>query len=314
VTLKEKLTASIEAHDRALFLGSSETAAILGISPWKTAYDVWESKQPGFVPEMPSEEKEKRFSRGKRLEPVILDQYQEESGAWITARNTRYFDEEFPFLTCEIDAEETDEQTGEITNLEVKSVAVFDAHNWGPPGTDEVPAYYAAQVMKNLLVSGRRKSKVVAWIGMDDMRVYLFERDEAVIATIREKEVNFWMNHVLTGVPPAIQSKDDALKMIAKLSGVTVQADFATLSAVERLTEVKAQQKEIEEECKALELKILTALATGTEGEPNKALLVDASGNQLASWNVQTRDGYTVKPTSFRVLRMKKQKESNHAR
>jgi hypothetical protein len=101
--------------------------------------------------------------------------------------------------------------------------------------------------------------------------------------------------------------------MIAKLSGVTVEADFATLSAVERLTEAKREKKAIEEECESLELKILTALASGTHGEPNKTLLVDAGGNQLASWNLQTRPGYTVKETSYRVLRLRKQREARIA-
>lgn len=308
MNLQQQLVASIELHDRALFLGSSDTAAVLGISPWRTAYDVWESKQPGFVPEPVSPEKQKLFDRGNRFEPVILDQYQEESGAWITARNTRYFDEEFPFLTSEVDAEETDEATGEITNVEIKSVAVFDAHNWGPSGTDEIPAYYAAQVMKSLMVTRRKRTKVVALIGLDDLRVYPIERDEEIIAAIRAKEVAFWNNHVLPGIPPAVQSKEDALKMIAKLSGVTVEADFATRSALERLIEARRERKLLDNECESLEIQILSALASGTEGEPNKALLVDTAGNQLASWNVQHRAGYVAQPVSFRVLRIKQPK------
>lgn len=295
-------------HDRSLYLGSSEIAAIIGLSPWKTAYEVWESKRPGFVPAYEPEDKAKRLSRGKRFEPVILDQYQEESGVWITALNTRYIDGEYPFITCEVDAEQTEESSGEISNVEIKSVAAFDSHNWGPSGTDEIPAYYAAQVMFTMMVTGRKQAIVAALIGLDDLRTYVINRDEDLIAYIRDKAVGFWMNHVVADIPPAIQSKDDALKMVSRFSGVTVEADEDTRMALDRLQSAKAEKKVLEEECDKLELKIHTAFANGTEGEPGKALLVDSAGNQLASWNIQNRDGFTVQPTSFRVLRIKKQK------
>jgi putative phage-type endonuclease len=304
----EQLKASIEAHDRAMYLGSSEIASVLGMSPWRTAYDVWESKQPGYVDYSYDEAREKRLSRGKRFEPVILDQYQEEYGAWITGRNLRYIDADYPFMTSEVDAEQTEESTGEVSNVEIKSVSHFAAGDWGSSGTDEIPAYYAAQVMFSLMVSGRDRSTVVALIGSDDLRVYPISRDEELIRAIRQRAIDFWNNHVVSGIPPAIQNSVDAEKMVARFSGVTVEATEEVRAALLRLADVKREIVNLEIDRDAQELFVKKAMAQASGGEPGKFQLVDCSGLPLATWNLINRKAYTtsVPESSYRVLRIEK--------
>ena len=57
-------------------IGASQSAAILGISPWKTPYDVWYDMVYGLE----EQEDNLTFRLGRELEPVIKDLFMEETG------------------------------------------------------------------------------------------------------------------------------------------------------------------------------------------------------------------------------------------
>lgn len=310
--------------DRSLYIGSSDIASILGVSPWRTAYEVWESKQPGFV-RYEDPDKAKILRRGVRFEPVILDMLQEETGIWITGRNVRHADSEHPFLQCEIDAESTDEETSEVSNIEIKSSSPFAAKDFGESGTDEIPIYYGAQVMFSLMVTGRQKTIVAALIGSDDLRVYEVKRDEELIAHIRKASMDFWFNNVANRVPPPIQTSEDAAKMLSKFQGFAVEADEVAQRELRIIKGIKAAEKLLEAKRETLELSIKTALVQaavnkGIEGDPDKFALVGANGKPLVTWHNQTTNRLSqkrvkdefpsvyeqcVEPSTFRVLRLK---------
>ena len=67
--LVQHTPAKPEKMNRKGFIGGSDIAAILGISPWKTAYELWEEKTTDWQ-EASSEQREKVLLRGKKLEPI----------------------------------------------------------------------------------------------------------------------------------------------------------------------------------------------------------------------------------------------------
>jgi putative phage-type endonuclease len=287
------------AIDRSTYFGSSDIAAVMGLSPWRTAYEVFEGKQVGFVA-FEDPDKAKILRRGVRFEPVILDMLQEETGVWITGRNVRHADSEHPFLACEIDAEATDEETLHISNVEIKSVSPWAAGDWGAEGTDEIPLYYACQVMFSLMVTGREYATVAALIGSDDLRVYRINRDEALIAYIRKAAVDFWTNHVLSGVPPGIQSSEDASKILARFEGFAWPGNETVWNQLRDLKEVKAEQKVLEEKRESLEIAVKTALAhaaseKGVEGDSQKFAILGPDGKPAVTWNEQSTGRIAVK-------------------
>ena len=155
LTINPKAQDSVLALDRSSYIGSSDIAAILGLSPWKTPYGVWEHKVYGIQDES-TPDRDRILRRGARFEPVILDLLVDEEGVWIVERNQRYTDPVHPFLRAEIDAEAKDEITGEISNVEAKSVSPFAAKDWGEPGTDEVLLSDSTISPKHSLHSGLR--------------------------------------------------------------------------------------------------------------------------------------------------------------
>lgn len=267
------------AVDRQTYLGSSDIAGILGISPWKTPLTVFNAKVYGDA-EVEDIDRAKRLRRGTKFEPIILDQYQEESGAWIVRRNERYHDAKHPFLAAEVDAEEQDGQTGEVTNLEIKSVSSFAAKEFGAEGTDEVPIHYVAQIQFALMVTGNRRAKLVALIGTDDLRVYCMERDEEVINHIREKAVAFWNNNVVGKIEPEpITLEDAALRWpLSKFKHVEATEDIQ--QAVTGLSLLKAGVRDAEDQIAKLELEIKKYMG---ENE----VLTDSVGRKLLSWKTQ---------------------------
>ncbi len=210
----------IATPDRTKFLGGSDIAAILGISPWKTAVDLWMDKiQPRRAgPEANLQAKR----RGHRLEPYIVDMIREEHGLEIVARNERYIDATVPYFAAEIDAETADE------NLEIKTVHPFKSKEWGELDTDQLPLHYVAQAQWGLGIRGRERCRVFALIG-DDLRSYMVERDDVTIEAMREQASLFWTKYVLGKVRPPLDFADS--KTLESLRRLYPGTDGSTIEA-----------------------------------------------------------------------------------
>lgn len=221
--------------DRRTYLGSSDVAGILGLSPWSTPLDVYLDKVEGKQPVI-SEAKLKILQRGKRLEPYVLDMLTIEHSIELIHRNNRYLDRQHKFLAAEIDAETSDGR-----NVEGKTTGDFyDKSLWGEEGSDDVPIYYAAQCMHGMMCNGAASTLLPVMLGIDDFRVYEIHRDESTIAAIRETELEFW-DRVQRRDPPPPSNAADVLRMYPTDSGATKQA---TDDMVQVVNEFKAKKKE----------------------------------------------------------------------
>src|SRR3990167_8511669 len=153
--------------DRRTYLGGSDIAAVMGLSPWKTPLQLYEEKIAETV-EAISDEKRRFFARRKRQEPVIAEMLADEYNIEVTRLSldehpNRYTDAEYPWMAAEIDFEclmtpavrahfEAREDFSAIPdgaplNGEIKTVHPFAANQWGEQGSEDVPIHYSAQVM-----------------------------------------------------------------------------------------------------------------------------------------------------------------------
>ena len=216
--------------DRRKFLGGSDIAAILGISPWKTGVDLWLDK---ITPPREDGHNAGAKRRGNRLEPYIVDMIREEHGLDIVRRGERYVDSEVPFFAAEIDAEtqlpsRSIAEPGAIENIEIKTVHPFKAKEWGMEDTDELPLHYVAQVQWGLGVTRRKVCRVYALIG-DDLKPYVVERDDETIAALRARAGAFWTDFVLPRIRPPLdfgnsKTLDTLRRLYPGTDGSTVQA------------------------------------------------------------------------------------------
>lgn len=267
-------------HDRRKLIGGSDVAAILGISPWKTPLDVYLDKiKPRS--DQPDQNKARVFSRGKRMEPYVIDLLAEETGSTIIARGKRYRDPEFDFMAAEIDAE-----TDKYENVEIKTVSPFKAKEWGEQQSDEVPVHYTAQVMHGLMVTGRSVCIFGVLIGADDFRVYRVERDDETIDAMRQKEIEFW-DRIERRIPPDPATTGDILTLFERDSGAVINADDTTIKAIYRMQELKEQIGPLEKEFERLKQNVQVFM--------RDAAVLAVGGITLATWKTQVSNRFDQK-------------------
>lgn len=296
--------------DRRSFIGGSDVAAIMGLSPWMSAYELWELKtaeEPAVEDNSPA--KQKVLERGKRLEPYVIEMIEAETGIFIQKRNQIYSYAD-SWIRAEIDFEFTLD-TGEVANGEIKTVSPFAAKEWGEVGTDEIPLHYALQALWGQFVTGRKHTLVAALIGADDLRLYEVHYDAALVDEIYRRACAFW-ELVQTKTPPPPANADDAVKVLSKFGGFVSKGSPEVWEAVRSLRRAKKAMERIKALRERHEFTIKNSLLLdaglhavfGQPVDPQKFTILDASGKKLATLNYQHRAAYEVKATSFFVLRI----------
>ncbi len=281
--LDDASTDVLAKPDRRSFIGGSDTAAILGVSPWKTPLTLWQEKTGKVLPVEPSKAKQKIFERGKMLEPIVLQMVVnklEEQGhtVEIVATNKYYTDEEHDFLRCEIDFELIID--GEHINGDCKTAHGFARKAWGEEETEEVPIYYAAQFMHGLMITKRQRCIVAVLIGLDDVAIYWVNRDDKTVAAIRAKEVMFWNDHILKDVPPDFMVFDDITALYPRDDGTSIEATAEIVDRVRDFKRVKAEIKGLEQEEEELKFQIAAFI------QPHSQLTY--AGDKVATWKAQS--------------------------
>ncbi|MDR3015235.1 MAG: YqaJ viral recombinase family protein [Delftia acidovorans] len=270
-------------HDRAKYLGGSDIAAVLGISPWKTPLDLYLDK---IKPRAEGERKQV-LTRGIRWEGVVSEMLVERLEAdghsvEIVGSNNRYRDPQHDFMAAEIDFEVRLDGADEITNVELKTVHPFKMKEWGESDTDHMPTHYTAQVMWGLGVTGRKSGILAALFGADELRAYPVDRDEETVQALRSRGADFWGNHVRAGVPPDPISIRDTDRLFSEDGAAdALQADPALSEWLMRMRFIRAEIKAREAEAEVLEFQIRKAMGTNTQ-------VLMPNGKAACEWKVRT--------------------------
>lgn len=182
-----------EAHwltMRKLDVTSTESAALFGMSPYVTHYDLWHRKHSGIVPEFKTNE---RMVWGNRLEAAIAYGIADEQGWKIEPLKSYY---RIPDLRIgsSFDFVITNLPDGPV-HLEIKNVdylAFRDGWIEHDDGSIEAPEHIEMQVQHQMAVSGFKRSFIGAFIAGNRGVVIERQRDEDVIAAIKAKVADFW--------------------------------------------------------------------------------------------------------------------------
>lgn len=284
----------VSVPDRSLFLGGSDAAAVLGVSPWNTPVELY-LKKTRQTREVITLEQQRRHERGHKLEPFIREMAVDKLcdmglDVELVACNERYIDPEYDFLSCEIDFELRLSGVVEIGGAEVhfedehinadaKSVTGFARKKWGEVDSEDVPIEYAAQFMHGLMVTGRRYCLVAALRSFDDVDIFWTVRDDETIAAMRPKLVSFWQDHVLQGIPPDTWTFNDVKALFPLDNGEAIEATEEIAELVAQLKTVKARIKVDEEVEEDLKKRIADYIS------PNSRLSFD--GRDIATWKGQ---------------------------
>lgn len=283
--------------DRKGFIGGSDLAKIINVSPWGDAFSLYLEKR-GEVEVSQEETRVQR--RGKILEGPIGELHAAENGADVRPGATIALPG-FPHFRSQIDRFEHDH--GVVIPLEIKSASEFTRGKWGPSGTDDAPTYYCAQMHWQLMATGAPFGRIVALLGSDDLRVYTIERDETVAKFLLESAVEFWQR-VQSGNPPALNvdhpSAADTLARLFRNPNATeiLQADDQLRAWRDVMVEASAQMKTYEGVRDGAKLHLLAAMRS--------AGIIDFGDGQMFERKFVKRKGYVVADTTYIDSRLKK--------
>lgn len=201
---------------RAGGIGSSEIASIIGLSPYFSAYRLWQFKAGNVEAQNVSPQ----MDWGHRLEAVIADKFAEDHPEYGMVSTGTWASVERPWQRANPDrllrppgfvAHED-----YLSYLECKTASAFVADQWGPSGSDSVPPGYRAQVIWQGDVLGLSSAWCAVLIGGSDYREYhlTWEADEAEF--LREAGRVFWES-IQNGEPPEIDGSDSTYEVVREL-------------------------------------------------------------------------------------------------
>lgn len=185
-------------------IGSSDSAIVCGLSPWRSPFSLWLDK----VGEMPPQEETFAMKMGHVLEPVVASLFQEQTGFRVKRRNAILQHPTYPFMLANLDRL-THDGTGWVP-FECKTTAQWNEDAWE---NGAVPDFYQVQVQHQMAVTGSDHAWIAVLIGGNRFIYVRLERDPDVIKTLIAMEQEFW-HLVETGTAPAIDGKASTTEML----------------------------------------------------------------------------------------------------
>jgi putative phage-type endonuclease len=272
--------------ERKTGIGGSDIAAILGLSPWKTAVDVWLDKTGQKDDAVGNEE---AAHWGTILEDVVAREYAQRTESTVQRVNRILRHPSHEWAIGNIDraivapgsrvrvAEDGGTLLGADGLLEVKTASAYKAGEWGRDGDeDAVPLHYQAQVMWYMAITGLQWADVAALIGGQRMVIRRIHRDDETIAAMLERAHDFWHQHVLTHQPPEPENAKDVERLFPSDNGENIEADDDLLAAYNAAREAKARMTQAEADFESAVERIKLAL-----GERSVLTL---NGQTLVTW------------------------------
>lgn len=299
--------------ERAKDVTSTESAALFGLSPYMTQFELWHRKKTGTVPAFTQNA---RMSWGNHLEAGIAAGIAEEHG-WHVSPLKDYMRDPDQRIGASFDFAILNHPSGDPAHLEIKNVdylAFKDGWIEHDDGTLEAPPHIELQIQHQMLVSGFPRAFIGVLVGGN--RGYVIERlrDEAIIASLRHKIAAFWRS-IEAGDEPAPVMPDDAAAVIAlhnqadpgSLLDASDDVEIALLCAAYRDASIAAKAAEAAKQVAHAELlmKIGTAEKALTQGfRISASVIADSPGTliteEMVGSHIGARRGYrrlTVTPT-----------------
>lgn len=171
-------------------IGSSDVSAILGISDYRCAREVFYDKTAGD-----EQEPNEAMRWGTLLEPVVRDEWSRRVGIAVAPLGL-HRSRTHPFMLYSPDGDCDD---GGV--YEGKATGYWSREQWAD---GQVPDHAELQVQHGMAVLGRAHAWVVGLIGGQELVWRRIDRDDELIDMIIERERVFWHEHVLPGIPPPL--------------------------------------------------------------------------------------------------------------
>lgn len=241
---------------RAPDITSTEIAALFGINPYMTKFELWHRKREQLVVRI---EQNERMKWGTRLEDAIARGIGEDQG-WKIRRVNRYM----RIAELRIGSSFDFEIVGQDSLLEIKNVdGLAFRDGWLVDGDNiEAPPHIEMQVQHQLAVSQKSQARIGALIGGNSPVILERKVDTAIVEAIYRESKLFW-DSIAAGEAPNPDFAQDA-EFIASLYSSSIagkvmdlQNDAAFTGLANQYVEAQKNAKEADEAKDAVKAQML---------------------------------------------------------
>ena len=191
-------------------IGGSDAAAILGISPWRTARDLYYDKRNVVTAD--TQENWVALEMGHLLEDLVARIFAKKTGLHIYQRKIMFQHPRYPWMLADLDylAELPD---GSTAILEIKTTNYNARENWWYNGEEIVPVYYESQARHYMAVMNLDRVYFCCLYGNNEDEVIIrhLDRDYAYEAELIALEDTFWNEYVQKQQPPEYTESGDLI-------------------------------------------------------------------------------------------------------
>lgn len=282
-------------------IGASEAAAILGVSPWKTALEVYFDK----LHMLPDEEKRPKpwLKWGLRLQTAIAEAYTEQTGRELVVPSAIIHNAQAPWMLASLDFQ----VKGERRPVEAKRVSSYSpiVKQFGPSGSQEIPECYSIQLNQQMACADADCADCAALINNDDFRVYTIGRNQKLIDRLIDEEREF-MDRVARRDPPLPDFAHPTTAEILALIEPDEDSDLVLLdeehaAMVDEFVAMGEQMKERDKRRDEVKARLIHALGNAAVGALPDGRMVKRSKVD--------RGAYTVEPCSYITFRVSQPKK-----
>ncbi len=272
-------------------IGGSDVAAILGLSKYKSPYQLWLDKTGRSEVEDSTSEP---AYWGNMLEDIVAKEYAKRNGVKVQRVNATLVHPEYDWMRANIDRAIINPdisgnvriKDGKLTTdriLECKTANQYLAKLWGDEQSEQVPDYYLTQVQWYMGITGASLCGLGVLIGGQKFRTYQIAFDPELFEMLVEQCSEFWHEHVLSDIPPAPTTFDDVLHRWSKHNpDQAVEADSELAQIITEYKELNSTIKEATTELDQLKLQICTRM--------EDAEMIIAEEKRLATFKYQERN------------------------
>ena len=244
------------------FVGGSDVGALCGLSPWRTAIDIFLDKS-GRAPD--EGEPSEALRLGVELEDYAARRYTEVTGRQV--RNYGYMVTRGHALADVDRLIVPDGEKVAAFHEEVRTDGILECKTSGMLWDgDEPPQHYQAQAQlySELLDCAFVDFAVVFLAPRRDFRVFRVERDRAIGAELLRRIEEFWTRCIVPddaeAVTPFVRSLADARSLFPNGGGEAKEADPDTAGRIRALRQTEADIKQLTAHADKLKGEIAAAM------------------------------------------------------
>jgi len=222
-------------------LSGTEVAAILGLHPYKTAYEVWADKRGIGKEFVPNE----RAEWGNRHERTLAEKYGEVHNVQLLKGGfLRHKDHDWWGGSLDYYCLQTDRKP---IIQEMKTTDLWLADMWGDDDLGElaIPPHYRLQGIWYQPLIDAEATDFAVLIGGNRYREFRAWRNEAILADLMEEGYAWWQKYIINGEDHPVDGSDTARANLAKKFLVAtkevMEASPKQAEMVLRLAEIREQ-------------------------------------------------------------------------